>query len=75
MLLELKKLRFENAKLKREMEHQNKEFKQRAEELEQERINFMAEKEKVTFLANYLNLLEIYVESRKPCLLDLHLKM
>lgn len=53
MLPELENLRLQNAKLKCEMEHQNKEFQQRAAELEQERRNIMAEKGKVTLLVNH----------------------
>lgn len=45
---EMEKLQLENAKLKHEMEHQNRVFQQRAEELDQEWRTFMAEKKKLT---------------------------
>ncbi|RVX13578.1 Factor of DNA methylation 1 [Vitis vinifera] len=48
MSLEMEKLQLENAKLKHEMEHQNRVFQQRAEELDQEWRTFMAEKKKLT---------------------------
>ncbi|RVW49264.1 Factor of DNA methylation 1 [Vitis vinifera] len=48
MSLEMEKLQLENAKLKHEMEHQNRVFQQQAEELDQEWRTFMAEKKKLT---------------------------
>lgn len=71
----MEKLQLENAKLKHEMEHQNRVFQQQAEELDQEWRTFMAEKKKVILLVYYWNMLEIYVESGKPYFLELHLKM
>lgn len=62
MSLDIEKLRVKNGKLKHEMEHQYKFIQQSAEELEQQRRNFMAEKEKVILAVYYWNLLEIYAE-------------